>query len=328
MKTYFAKVAFVAAVISLCALPLIADQAPAAGGRGGGRGGFGGSGNLKVLLITKGHPYDREPFYQLFDQPPIGMSARWTHVEQPAAEVFFDPYNAKDYDVFVFYDLDGSQGTRRKPAVGKDGKPILNKDGSPAYAWDPPAPDLQRNIRALLTQGKPMVFLHHSIASWAHSWPEFTEIVGGACDWGQPLKVRGMEHPKSGYFQNTKQHITVVDKAHPITQGLGDGFDLVDEAYSCPMFEQSVHPLLRTDFAPKEHDLNLNPKFKFSNLAAWVKTAENSPIVYIQMGHDRVAWDNPAYRTLVDNAIRWAASPDAMAWAKKNPTKIFKGKVS
>ena len=34
-----------------------------------------------------------------------------------------------------------------------------------------------------------------------------------------------------------------MDKTHPIVQGLGDGFDIVDEAYSCPMFEESVHPV-------------------------------------------------------------------------------------
>jgi type 1 glutamine amidotransferase len=55
-----------------------------------------------------------------------------------------------------------------------------------------------------------------------------------------------------------------------------------------------------------------------------VKTAENSPIVYIQLGHDRQTWETPAFRTLLDNAIKWAASRDAMAWAKKNPKKIFK----
>jgi len=148
--------------------------------------------------------------------------------------------------------------------------------------------------------------------------------MGVACDWGQPLRVRGVDHPKSGYFQNTKQRITVVDKAHPITQGLGEGFEIVDEAYNCPVFEDSVTPLLRTNFAPKDVSLNLNPRSKFSNLAAWVKTAESSPVVYIQLGHDRLAWENPAFRTLLDNAIRWSASPDAMAWAKKNPRRIFK----
>ena len=109
-----------------------AAQAPAAPqGRGGGGGGFGGSGNLKVLLITKGHAYDREPFYQLFDQPPVGASARWTHVEQPAAEIFFDPALAKDYDVFVFYDINGSQSDRRKPRVDKTGKPVRTRTAVP-----------------------------------------------------------------------------------------------------------------------------------------------------------------------------------------------------
>ena len=83
MTSILGRAAFVAAAITVCALPLVADQAPATPGgpapaaqapaapqgRGGG-GGFGGGGNLKVLLITKGHAYDREPFYQLFDQPP------------------------------------------------------------------------------------------------------------------------------------------------------------------------------------------------------------------------------------------------------------------
>ncbi|MEO5739156.1 MAG: hypothetical protein ABIS29_00995, partial [Vicinamibacterales bacterium] len=90
MKSIWATAACAAAAITVCALPLVAGQAPA-GRQGGpapaapgstmaqGRGGFGGGGNLKVLLITKGHAFDREPFFQLFDQPPVGASARWTH---------------------------------------------------------------------------------------------------------------------------------------------------------------------------------------------------------------------------------------------------------
>jgi type 1 glutamine amidotransferase len=329
----FAKAALVAAVTCVCALPLV-GQAPAGGGRGpapaapaGGGGGRGGQtpvGSTKVLFITKGHPFDREGLFEMMDQAPIRGVANWTHIEQPAAEAFFDPLLAKDFDVFVFYDRDGVWPYQRHPVMDKAGKPLMNKDGSPKQTWDPPPPELQKNVKALLQQGKPMVFLHHAIASWSHSWPEFVEVMGGSCDWGLPITTRKIDHPKSGFFGGTQQHITVVDKAHPITQGLGDGFDIVDEAYSCPMFEDSVHPLLRTDFVPKDHDLNLNPKTKFSNLAAWVKTAESSPIVYIQMGHDARAWNNPAYRTLVANAIKWAASPDAMTWAKKNPSKIFK----
>ena len=79
--------------------------------------------------------------------------------------------------------------------------------------------------------------------------------MGGACDWGNSITTRGVQHPQSGFFPMTPQRITVVDKAHPITQGLGDGFDIIDESYSCPYYEDSVQPLLRTDFKPAEHNM-------------------------------------------------------------------------
>src|ERR1017187_7506898 len=47
----------------------------------------------------------------------------------------------------------------------------------------------------------------------------------------------------------------------------------------------------------------------------WVKTAERTPIAYIQHGHDNVAWTNPAFRTILLNAIKWAASKEAKDWA-------------
>ena len=61
-----------------------------------------------------------------------------------------------------------------------------------------------------------------------------------------------------------------------------------------------------------------------SQLAGWVRTAEKSPLVYLQNGHDAVAWKNPAFQTLMRNAIKWAASQEARDWAAKNPTKVRK----
>ena len=41
----------------------------------------------EILLVTKGHPFEREPFFALFD----GMEGvNWTHVEQPAAQALFN----------------------------------------------------------------------------------------------------------------------------------------------------------------------------------------------------------------------------------------------
>ena len=339
MKKLLAVAAVVAAVVAVSGTLMAQDRAggapPAAGqGRGGGRGGGGGrgmaqggSGPIRMLLITKAHPYEREPFYQMFDA--LGADITWMHVDHPAAEVFMTPKYADRYDVLTFYDMNGAQadlGRSRRVPVNPP-NPAVWPNGTKIEV-NPPSADLQKGFPELLRQGKGIVFFHHALASWIHSWPEYVEVMGGACDWGNPINIRGIQHPQSGFFGMTPQHITVVNKTHPITQGLGDGFDVIDESYGCPYFEDSVTPLLRTDFVPADHNRNLSPQYKYSNLAGWVKTAENSPIVYIQMGHGPAVWGNPMYRKLMGNAIKWAASPEALAWAKANPKRIFKSSTN
>ena len=121
----------------------------------------------------------------------------------------------------------------------------------------------------------------------------------------------------------------MVNREHPVTQGLSaDGFDIVDEVYLCPMFEDSVHTLLRTDFKPIDSNFPNQTARGWhhtpgSNMTGWVKTAERSPIVYIQHGHGEEAWTNPAFKTLMLNGIKWASSKEALDWAAKNPKKIF-----
>ncbi|HNU99585.1 MAG TPA: ThuA domain-containing protein [Verrucomicrobiota bacterium] len=43
---------------------------------------------------------------------------------------------------------------------------------------------------------------------------------------------------------------------------------------------------------------------------AWAKTYEAARVVYIQLGHDHLAYENPSFRRLVANAIRWVAKRD------------------
>src|ERR1700761_652765 len=115
----------------------------------------GGKGPLKVLVITRGHEYDREPFNQMFDA--LGNDITWTHVEHPAADTMLAPENAKNYDVYVFYDLAGPGVRVNKP------------DGSFERTYPPPTPEAKKNFTALVKSGKGMVFLHHSIAGYAHT---------------------------------------------------------------------------------------------------------------------------------------------------------------
>ena len=287
----------------------------------------GGAGPIRVLFISSYHAFDRENLFRTWDS--FGKDITWTHVEHPAAEHFYDPALAADYDVFLSYDAFAGR---------KLGAPDAN--GRRATSYPPPSAKLQANMKKLMQNGdKGFIYFHHALASWVHSWPAgvngsnaYVEMLGGAADWGQPLKnLRGKTYPNSGYRQGTEQYVTVVDKAHPITQGLGDGFPIIDETYLCPMFEDSVHCLTRTNFIPTEDKFKLSPNSSNvgaghppgSTMTSWVKTAENSPIVYIQHGHDNNAWSNPYWRTLMLNAIKWAASPESKTWAKANAKRIF-----
>jgi len=276
---------------------------------GGGRGPTqGGRGKIRVLVVVKGHPYERGLFDDFLDC--LGADITWTRADHPGADLLMSPAGGKLFDAYLFYDLGGA------------GQVI--PDGSGDRFYPDPSVQLKKDYEALLKQGKGMVFIHHASAAWPHVWPEYSEVVGGACDWFAPVTVRGILDPHHGFYQGTEQRITVVDKTSPITQGLGDGFDVRDEAYACAWFPEKVHPLLTTSFAPPDPLVNLNPKRQYSNLAAWYKAAENSPVFYTQIGHDNNPWRNPAYQLLISNAIKWAASPEALAWAKKNPAKIFK----
>jgi type 1 glutamine amidotransferase len=286
--------------------------------QGGVASDLGGRGPIKVLVMTKGHPFSpKSAFFAMFDS--MGADISWRHVEEPAAQEFWDPALAKAYDAFVVYSLPGRE-RNFNPDNPTAENPLVT-----------PSPQFKQNVKALLQQGKGLVFLHHALMGWVQNFPEYSEMMGGACDWGNPVRIRGTQYPNSGYRFNQRQRITPVDPAHPIVKGLEKGFDLVDEAYRCEYFEDSVTPLLRTDFdnTDKNFPELYNAGWRYgdgkrgSTLFGWTKVSENSPVVYLQAGHGATSWDSPLYRRLILNAIKWTVSPEARAYARAHPTKIF-----
>ena len=265
---------------------------------------------LRVLLVTKGHPFQREPFFEVFD---VDTGIEWTHVEQPAARALFHPDRAGDFDVFVMYDMPGITFTRDDPPVRFD---------------EPPA-DYVAGFEALLDAGKGMVFLHHAVAGWP-VWARYAEIVGGRFHY-QPARFRGVDYPDSGYRFDVTHRVDVVAPEHPICAGLGDGFEITDELYLFPVLTDDVVPLMRTrfdvgearNFYSADHAIrgkrNDNEGWSHppgSDLVAWVKHAGRSPIAYLQFGDGPGTYADPNYRRALGNAIRWAASEDAHTWAR------------
>jgi uncharacterized protein len=148
---------------------------------------------------------------------------------------------------------------------------------------------------ARLKEGKGLVAVHHAIADY-QDWPEYTAIIG-AHYYLAATNMNGVAKPRSAYKHGVDFRIHVADPQHPVTRGIKD-FDIHDETYKWFDVAEDVHPLLTTD----EPESNA--------VVAWAKTYQGARVVYIQLGHDHFAYENPSYRQLLKQAIQWTARKD------------------
>jgi type 1 glutamine amidotransferase len=253
----------------------------------------------EILLVTKGHPYEREPFYNVFDEMP---DVNWTLVEQPAAQALFSVEEAESYDAYVMYDMPG----------------IAFQPGGPEFAV--PSERYKRNFLELLEAGHGFVFLHHAIAGWP-AWPEYADIVGGRFLY-LPAELHGVARQDSGYRHSVTHTVNVMPD-HPVTAGLPDSFEITDELYLYEVFTDEVEPLLVSEHEFVQENFYSAAKVvrdgkMFDNegwvhtpgsqLVGWTKHYGKSRIVYLQCGDDPVAYANPHYRKLLSNAIEWVSN--------------------
>ncbi len=217
-------------------------------------------GKTRVLLVTGGHDFEREPFFKMFkDNPNITFKA----VEHPNAHALLKADAAKDWDVLLLYDM--------HQEISDDAK---------------------ADFVARLKEGKGLVVMHHAIASY-QKWPEYAKIIG-ARYYLEKEVVNGVEKARSAYQHGVNFKLHIEDPNHPVVKGLQD-FAILDETYKLFDVYDDCHPLLTTD-EPLSN-----------KVVAWSKTYGPARVVYIQLGHDHFAYENPSLRRLVDQAIAWVA---------------------
>jgi hypothetical protein len=262
---------------------------------------------LRVLIAVKGHPFERDAFAALFDAMP-DIAA--TFVDQPAASQLMTPQGMAAYDALVLYDMPGLDFAH------------TDKPGFVA-----PGEGVKAGLRALLDKGKGVVALHHAIAGWP-AWEEYAEWLGGRFLY-RADGLRGQRRQDSGYRHDVAHTVHVVAD-HPVTDGAPDSFPLTDELYLFEVLEDAVEPLLRSSHsftreafysatAAVTGRMFSNEGWAHadgSNLIGWVKRARKSPLVYLQPGDGPATYADENYRRLVENAIRWVASEEALAWAR------------
>jgi uncharacterized protein len=154
-------------------------------------------------------------------------------------------------------------------------------------------PRQQKAFVELLNEGIGLVSLHHNMC--AHrDWPEFRKIIGGKYIFTETT-LDGVPYKPSSYDHDQLLKVSVADKEHPITKGVED-FQIQDETYKGFWTDPRAKVLLKTDHPKNNSEL------------AWVTEYGKSRVFYLMLGHDRQAYDNPGYRKVVHQAIRWAAT--------------------
>ena len=156
--------------------------------------------------------------------------------------------------------------------------------------YQPISDEAKAGFVTRLKEGKGLVVLHHAIANY-QDWPEYRKIIG-ARYYLQKTIVDGVEKARSAYKHDVDFEVQIANPEHPVTAGL-KSFQIHDETYKWFDVAPGVTTLLTTD----EPESN--------KVIAWAKSYEAARVVYIQLGHDHFAYENPSYRQMVRQAIRW-----------------------
>jgi hypothetical protein len=178
-------------------------------------------GKLRVLVVTGGHDYEKQPFEAMFAAIPDIEAKQVTY---PDAAQLLTPSLTETCDAIVFYDM-WAQGI---------------------------TPEQQQAFVALLEKGIGIVALHHTLGAHAN-WPEYDKIIGGRFQLADRV-VDGKTLPRSGYDHDQDIAVKVADAEHPITRGLKD-FSIHDETYCRYDTDPQARVLLTTDHPKSDPEL-------------------------------------------------------------------------
>ncbi len=140
----------------------------------------------------------------------------------------------------------------------------------------------RKGFLAHLRAGKGLFALHAATICF-NDWPEWRRILGGWWEWGQST------HAPYGRFT-----ARITEARHPLTEGLSD-FEVTDELYTWPAFEEQPTPLLVGEWEGAEHPL------------LWAHDYGPARVVYNALGHGPETYDSPAACELARRCALWAS---------------------
>ncbi len=158
-----------------------------------------------------------------------------------------------------------------------------------------------------IAAGHGFVLFHAASTAW-NDWPEFCELIG--LSW-QKDKTTGKNI--SGHGAQHSFTIKIIDREHPVTQGMSDFQHVKDELYHRQLLHKGAR-VLATTFSDN----------------VWKGSGTDEPMVVVTehgrgrvlncaMGHDPKPMEGTGFRTLMLRGTEWAATgrvtiPIPSAW--------------
>lgn len=146
------------------------------------------------------------------------------------------------------------------------------------------SPVFQNAINAFADTGHGIVLLHAAVwYNWADAPAYNRRFVGG------------------GARSHGKGEFTVFNRqpAHPVMHGVPSEFKIVDEQYRVA-FDPAAQVEVLAETSPEAVSGKALP-------SVWIVKDPKARIASIALGHANEAHGNPAYQTLLVNAVRWVA---------------------
>jgi type 1 glutamine amidotransferase len=169
-------------------------------------------GKIKVLVVTGGHGFKREPFFQMFKDNP-GIDFTQAEHDKSSATAY-ERADLLDFDALVLYDM---------PKTISEGQ--------------------KKRLLAVCEKGIGLVVLHHALVSY-QQWPDYERMIGGRYPEPDPNKP-GVVTEQVGYQHDVDVPVVIVARDHPVTAGLKD-FVMHDEIYWGFRVGSDVTPLVTT----------------------------------------------------------------------------------
>lgn len=202
----------------------------------------------------------------------------------PDKENFYNLFNKFEYDTISKPSAFALFGSVKL----KDYKAILFYD-----TYQPINEQEKDNFLKIFENGIGVFFLHHSIVSH-QEWGEYEKIVGGKY-FHQKYNDEGKIYGPSTYKHDQDFIVKITDKTHPITKGLSN-FEIHDETYLNYRVQKNVKILLTTDYRES------------GEVLGWTHNYKNSRVVFIMLGHDKIAFSNDNFKKLINNTFEYLLS--------------------